>query len=126
MNISGLEDFENKIDKIKIGGSEEESLPGWVYSIFYKYGNDVLDIDDNFTEIEGLEPPMLDETWGLKNNKNSKPNFIDESFAKTIQNIFNDTISCRAKMWRCAMRVAEDGLEYLHEPEGLIGYVWFL
>merc|ERR1739848_34372 len=26
----GLEDFENKIDKIKIGGSEEESLPGWV------------------------------------------------------------------------------------------------
>ena len=34
---------------------------------------------------------------------------------------FKEPGTCQAKIWRCATRVAEGGLEYLDKPEGITG-----
>ena len=57
----GLEEFENKIDKIS-SGQEDDSWLGQLYS---KMSESLLDKPDNDStgSLDGLEPPMFDETW---------------------------------------------------------------
>ena len=66
----GLEDFENKVDKITKG----ENIDGtsWISQIFNKYGKTIVSMNKEFKTTEGLEPPMLDETWGLENIEANK------------------------------------------------------
>ena len=61
---SGLEEFEEKIDKIAEG--EDDGENSWISKIynqfsFFNDGENSLDESD----MDGLEPPLLDETWGL-------------------------------------------------------------
>ena len=61
----GLEEFEDKIDKIAGGNADENS---WIGNLYNKFkgsflGNDA--IDANTVEMDGLEPPVLDDKWGL-------------------------------------------------------------
>ena len=62
--FAGLEDFENKVDKVTKG----ENIDGtsWISQIFNKYGKTIANVNKEFKTTEGLEPPMLDETWGLE------------------------------------------------------------
>jgi len=129
----GLEDFENKIDKIASGVDDGEN--NWINAIYNKYGNGTTteESDEVVGNIEGLEPPMLDETWGLKDGednktskskskRNSEP--IDDQFEKEFNEIYdNDGTTCKTKMWRCFSRVAEGSLHHLHDPEGITGLV---
>lgn len=68
MNISGLEEFEDKVDKIA-NGQEDDSWIGQLYNQFSSsFGIDGAQIDNSEMgeDQEGLEPPILDETWGLE------------------------------------------------------------
>ena len=69
--LIGLEDFENKIDKIASGDDKGEN--SWINDVYNKYGNGTEDDDNEVVpNIEGLEPPMLDETWGLKDGEDKE------------------------------------------------------
>ena len=68
--IVGLEDFENKVDKVTKGTEGDEN--SWISQIFYKYGHAIFDINEDLKSMEGLEPPMLDETWSLENIEANK------------------------------------------------------
>merc|ERR1712141_869490 len=77
--LTGLEDFENKIDKLASGGVDDDEH-SWISTIYNEFnGNNGSEnnTDEDFNEIEGLEPPMLDETWGLKDD-------LDENVTKPI------------------------------------------
>ena len=68
--FAGLEDFENKVDKVTKGADDDEN--SWISQIFQKYGHAIFDINEDLKSMEGLEPPMLDETWGLENVEANK------------------------------------------------------
>ena len=75
-----MEDFEGKVDQIKEGGADiniDES-PSWIHDIFNRY-SEYFTLNDTNVEVEDLEPPMLDETWGLKDS-----NSVDENATKPI------------------------------------------
>ena len=61
--ISGLEEFEEKVDKIAEGQDTGDS---WISQIFNQFAF-LNDVDNQLTEndLDGIEPPILDETWGL-------------------------------------------------------------
>ena len=60
----GLEEFEEKVDRIAEG--EDDGENSWISKIynqfsFFNDGENSLEEND----MDGLEPPLLDETWGL-------------------------------------------------------------
>lgn len=63
----GLEEFEDKVDKIA-NGQDGDS---WISQLYNKFSSS-LGVDGNSVDAmdmgdpEGLEPPILDETWGLE------------------------------------------------------------
>ena len=61
--ILGLEEFEEKVDKIAEGQDTGDS---WISQIFNQFSF-LDDVDNQLTEtdLDGIEPPILDETWGL-------------------------------------------------------------
>merc|ERR1719507_1265090 len=65
--IQGLEEFEDKVDKIA-SGQDDDSWIGQIYNTFSSnFGMDGSKVDDSeLGPKEGLEPPILDETWGLE------------------------------------------------------------
>ena len=69
----GLEEFEEKIDKIAEGEDDGES--SWISKIYnqFSFFNDD-DVENSLDEndMDGLEPPLLDETWGLGVRKHLK------------------------------------------------------
>ncbi len=67
--ISGLEEFEDKVDKIA-NGQDDDSWIGQLYRQFSSsFGIDGAEINDSGLDKDGLEPPILDETWGLEDIK---------------------------------------------------------
>ena len=68
--FAGLEEFEDKVDKIA-SGQDEESWIGQLYNQFSSnFGIDGGKIDDaDIGSMDGLEPPIIDETWGLEDIK---------------------------------------------------------
>ena len=41
-----------------------------------------MTVNNVFEGVPGLEPPMLDETWGLKNYNQNKTHHIENTVAK--------------------------------------------
>merc|ERR1719270_1229464 len=62
--LHGLEEFEEKIDKIAEGQDHGED--NWISRIYNQFSF-FNDVDNSLadTDMDGIEPPMLDETWGL-------------------------------------------------------------
>lgn len=60
----GLEEFEEKIDKIAEG--QDSGDDNWISKIYNQFSF-FNDVDNSLTEgdLDGIEPPILDETWGL-------------------------------------------------------------
>ena len=60
----GLEEFEEKIDKIAEGQAGGDD--NWISKIYNQFSF-FNDVDNQLSEsdMDGLEPPLLDETWGL-------------------------------------------------------------
>ena len=69
----GLEEFEEKVDRIAEG--EDEDDDSWISKIYnqFSFFNDD-DVENSLDEndMDGLEPPLLDETWGLGVRKHLK------------------------------------------------------
>ena len=65
--LAGLEEFEDKVDKIA-NGQDDDSWIGQIYNTFSNnFGIDGSKVNDSeLGPQEGLEPPILDETWGLE------------------------------------------------------------
>lgn len=65
--FAGLEEFEDKVDKIA-NGQDDDSWIGQIYNTFSNnFGIDGSKVNDSeLGPQEGLEPPILDETWGLE------------------------------------------------------------
>ena len=101
----GLEDFENKVDKVTKGTEDDEN--GWISQIFHKYGHAIFEINEDLKSMEGLEPPMLDETWGFEKEDNDivptleiqrthKPH--EDQFEKEIEGNFKIFILIQNKL----------------------------
>jgi len=143
----GLEEFEEKIDKIAEG--EDDGENSWISKIynqfsFFNDGQNSLEEND----MDGLEPPILDETWGLglrnaakditanttleepveildlkledkMENTKTKREAVDENDEEANEEDTEE--KCRVDMWRCLSKVIEGGLHYMDKPEGLMG-----
>jgi len=145
---SGLEEFEEKIDKIAEGEDDDES--SWISKIYnqFSFFNDD-DVENSLDEnnMDGLEPPLLDETWGLGVRKHLKDIVANATMTDAIpleeeeagtargkrstDNLGDDHVvggedeveeKCRVAMWRCLSHVVEGGLQYMDQPEGLLGF----
>jgi len=140
----GLEEFEEKIDKIAEG--QDGGDDNWISKIYNQFSF-FNDVDNQLTEadMDGLEPPLLDETWGLgvrngsirnitanatieepvklNDEENSrKKRSIDEETEEEEEEEVEDTEEkCRVDMWRCLSKVIEGGLHYIDDPDGLMG-----
>jgi len=60
----GLEEFENKVDRIAKGENEEDdSWLGQIYNQFKHLMKDEDGSEPQNYKVDGLEPPMFDDTW---------------------------------------------------------------
>jgi len=138
---SGLEEFEEKVDKIAEGQDTGDS---WISQIFNQFSF-LNDVDNQLTEndLDGIEPPILDETWGLgirnssalkkvpANTTVEEPIKLDnaENLSRNKRFVTDEDEEeleeseekCRVDMWRCLSKVVEGGLHYIDHPEGLYG-----
>ena len=74
--VSGLENFENEISQLV--HNKEQTKFSWIKNLIEKFEGIKL---ENFDHLDGFEPPMLDETWGLhENQENSVKLSFDEIF----------------------------------------------
>ena len=124
--LSGLEDFEDKIDKIASGVDQDEN--SWINQIYNKLSDAANENPDDYEESDGLEPPMLDETWGLKDGDEATENEVktkrsvkDDTFRKELEEIYDGDSSCRSKLWTCMSKVAMGGLSYVNTEDGITG-----
>jgi len=141
---SGLEEFEEKVDKIAEGQDTGDS---WISQIFNQFAF-LNDVDNQLTEndLDGIEPPILDETWGLGIRNSSQLKKIptkttveepvklddEETVSRTKRDVTEEAEDveadlleteekCRVDMWRCLSKVVEGGLHYIDNPDGLYG-----
>merc|ERR1712045_882141 len=140
---SGLEEFEDKVDKIA-NGQDDESWIGQLYNQFStNLGIDGGKIDDeDIGSMDGLEPPIIDEKWGLEDLRklhepeeeprsrskrdldqndveDTKDDDEDDAWTKTLE---GDS-KCKARFWKCIGKVATGSLHYMDEPGGVSGAV---
>ena len=68
--VLGLEEFEEKIDKIAEGADGGDD--SWIAKIYNQFSF-FNDVDNTLTDenMDGIEPPILDETWGLRETPKS-------------------------------------------------------
>jgi len=147
--IPGLEEFEEKIDKIAEG--QDGGDDNWISKIYNQFSF-FNEVDDTLTDadMDGLEPPLLDETWGLgvrnasvknitanttieepvklsKEESSRKKRSIDddedvaENKEEEEEELVDTEEKCRVDMWRCLSKVIEGGLHYIDDPDGLMG-----
>merc|ERR1712050_4367 len=146
--ITGLEEFEEKIDKIAEG--QDGGDDSWISKIYNQFSF-FNEVDDQLTDsdMDGLEPPLLDETWGLgvrnvtvknitanatieepvklnkeENSRKKRSVDDDEDAAQNDdddEELVDTEEKCRVDMWRCLSKVIEGGLHYIDDPDGLMG-----
>jgi len=116
----GLEEFEEKIDRISESKGTKDS---WLTKIFNQFSQK-YEKDDPLIEsdLDGIDPPILDETWGLGISSDGMSN---STIGKTLslKKSENSTIKddCRIDFWRCISTVIENSLHYLDNPDGYYG-----
>lgn len=147
----GLEEFEEKVDRIA-EGEDDGDENSWINRIYnhFSFFNEVGDDHIEDGDMDGLEPPLLDETWGLGDRSSLVKNItanatieealkidekkenhddvdrtrrsLDEDAEEESEYVDEETEEkCRVDMWRCLSKVIEGGLHYIDKPEGLMG-----
>ncbi|TRY80330.1 hypothetical protein TCAL_10178 [Tigriopus californicus] len=129
--VTGLEDFEGKIEKIAGGVDKDEN--SWLNKLYKQYHGESLAEtleDDNSAEEDEDDIAELNEDEELVKNrafrkKRSHEELAAESAKKEeedIQAIFNSVeTTCSTKFWRCVSNVVEGGMKYTEMPGGLTG-----
>jgi len=132
--FNGLEEFEEKIDRIAEGQGQDEN--NWIANLYNTFVGEYGQVDNELKEedMDGIEPPILDETWGLGTKKTATtvedPVSLDEDedeerAKRSVEdNVVqgSDEEKCRVDMWRCLSGVIEGGLHYMDKPEGIMGF----
>jgi len=132
--LFGLEEFEEKIDRIAEGQGQDEN--NWIANLYNTFVGEYGQVDNELKEedMDGIEPPILDETWGLGTKKTATtvedPVSLDEDedeerAKRSVEdNVVqgSDEEKCRVDMWRCLSGVIEGGLHYMDKPEGIMGF----
>lgn len=140
---NGLEEFEEKIDRIADG--QDTTDDSWISRIYNQFVGEYGEVDNALDEsdMDGLEPPLLDEKWGLSaalNNKTTtEESDKDDTISRTKRDVDDNTVEdefydedipmeltkgeekCRVDMWRCLSKVVEGSLHYMDNPDGLMG-----
>ena len=74
------------------GGEKSEKL-NWIEEIFDKFNsNEDMTVSNVFEGVPGFEPPMLDETWGLRDYNQNKTLDIENiaaKYQKEIDGMYN-------------------------------------
>merc|ERR1712083_1024860 len=109
---SGLEEFEEKIDKIAEG--EDDGENSWISKIynqfsFFNDGENSLEEND----MDGLEPPLLDETWGLGVRTRVKDIIANATIEEAVplEDEKEDAGTARGKREAAEENVGEDEIE---------------
>ena len=132
---SGLEDFEEKMEAL--GDKEvdnEEGNDSWINNLVREYAKVKKETEEEIkreeeagdVDLEGLEPPLLDPTWGLGGTNGTrsrravddgtKGNTDDDgSVAKAASGS-----GCMVEVWRCLSGVLEAGVMHLDTPGGIM------
>ena len=72
----------------------------WIEEIFDKFNaNEDMTVNNVFEGVPGLEPPMLDETWGLKNYNQTKTLTIENAFAKYRKDVDGTYYLCLVSIY---------------------------
>ena len=80
-------------------GDDNPNEWNWIIAIFDKFNaitKDNMAVNNVFEGIPGLEPPMLDETWGLRDydqNKTLNIENIAAKYKKEIDGMYSNWIS---------------------------------
>jgi hypothetical protein len=135
-----LEEFEEKIDRIADG--KDTGDDSWISRIYNQFVGEYGEVDNELkdSDMDGLEPPLLDEKWGLSaadnNNTTDDSNIADENTSRKKKRdvddneIADDDVpleltkgeeKCRVDMWRCLSKVVEGSLHYMDNTDGLMG-----
>jgi len=89
------------------------------------------------SDMEGLEPPLLDQTWGLGQRTNKREIMANATIEESVPlnsseehptkekrstDEQEDDVEekCRVEMWRCFSKVVEGGLHYMDSPDGIM------
>lgn len=119
--------------------------------MYKKFKGSFLGDDNSIDSMDGLEPPILDETWGLSDVKkiydtDSETSDSDDAQSRKKRSTFemadnaqvddvtdvaeDDYIKsltgeskCKAKFWRCVGTVAKGTTQYLDQPGGISGAI---
>lgn len=146
--LLGLEEFEEKIDRIADGKDTEDD--SWISRIYNEFVGQYGDVDNELkdSDMDGLEPPLLDEKWGLSAaiNDNTAKTTVDDSVplnddendaSRKKRDVHNNEVDeevdeepilskgeekCRVEMWRCMSKVVESSLHYMDNADGLMGF----
>jgi len=154
-----LEEFENKIEKISSGQDDNS----WLGQLYSQMSTSLLDNPGDGNEgaseatnsnmqmgsLDGLEPPMFDETWdpagsgvngavlASESNYSSNevsPKLEEGPFKDVVENVIpglvygdddNDgAAKCQKKFMTCAGGVlVNGGLQHMNQPDGISGAV---
>lgn len=140
-----MEEFENKIDKISSGQDDDS----WLGQLYSKMSATLMDKSgsDNTGSLDGLEPPMFDETWdpagtsvngaGADTDKSVRMNEINSDLAEgpfkdVVENIIPSLVygdhdgqsadRCERNFLKCSGGIlVNGGLQHMNEPEGISG-----
>ena len=133
--LTGLEEFEEKIEALEKKTEKGEEEGGWLTTIVREFAKVKQEVEQELdqgqeenidVEQEDLEPPLLDPTWGLgygTNSNRGKRELLDDHDEK-MENTHkdgSDADQCRKKVWRCMSGVLERGVKYVENPLGLLG-----
>eukprot|EP00096_Caligus_rogercresseyi_P009238 TRINITY_DN3102_c0_g1_i2.p1 TRINITY_DN3102_c0_g1~~TRINITY_DN3102_c0_g1_i2.p1 ORF type:complete len:317 (+),score=90.03 TRINITY_DN3102_c0_g1_i2:2-952(+) len=148
---TGLEDLEERIDKMVVGENQDDN--SWIGSLYNKfkgaYSGQDADAQDEHG-LEGLEPPNLDETWGLADTNlfheeeghnstehSRSPRSVDdedndnneipdeESIVKNMDlmdGFFTETNGCKFQLYKCIAGVVENGYHHAQKSGGVYEY----
>merc|ERR1719411_1145413 len=101
----GLEEFEEKVDKIAEGQDTGDS---WISQIFNQFAF-LNDVDNQLTEndLDGIEPPILDETWGLgiRNSSQLKKIPTSTTVEEPVKLDDEETVSRKKEKFRRMLRM---------------------
>ncbi|CAB4066807.1 unnamed protein product [Lepeophtheirus salmonis] len=123
--LSWLEDLEERVDKLVVGQNDETS---WISSLYNKFKGTVSNNDTDSSDedgLEGLEPPNLDETWGLADT-----NLFDEEDSNQNSTLTESgehsrkpkEYSCKFKLYKCIAGVVEGGYHHAKKSGGIYNY----
>ena len=113
----------------------EEGNESWINNLVREYAKVKKETEEEIKseeetsnlDLEGLEPPLLDPTWGLgvANGTRSRRAVDDDTKMNIVadKSVANASTGsgCMVEVWRCLSGVLEAGVMHLDTSGGIMG-----